>query len=320
MVEWKQHQGKIIIGILALAFTGLGTLVPGGQLPLADVTGGLFERFQAAEEEDDMTEVHAAIWRTLVQNAINGTNITPDTTDCLVNGKAIADPTAGAGYAEFATPIFTGDHVQLQVIEAGYYTRVTEFTVPELRPLEGGQTHYVLHTVDMLGLKTTDGTLGATYGQTDIDAADWDIDASSEYSAVEVGLDISMSTMDNLAWGPVKYTELTGDKDTFSKFIHFDFNDSDIILKDVKLEGTPLKAVWSEQSAGSDFQVIYEFEQVLINDGAVSGDGKYTFTFTIQFGDEENEMVVNLYDIVDVENGAMGSPGTVDETVTVNTT
>lgn len=305
-----------------MAFTGLGSIVPGGYLPIADVTGGILDSYQAGRDSEtgDMSEVHASIWRTLVQNSINGTNLDPDTVDCLVNGKSIADPTTASGYAEFSTPIFTGDRVQLQVAESGYYTRISEFVVPELRALEGGQTHYVLHTVDMLGLKTADGTLGATFGQTDIDASDWDISASTEYPATEVGLDISMALMDNLAWGPVKYTEIAGDKDTFSKYLHFDFNDSDIILKDVKLEGVSLKAVWSEQSAGTDFQVIYEWTNVLINDGAISGDGKYTFTFTIQFGDEENEMVINLYDIVDVENAAMGSPGSVDETVTVSTT
>lgn len=321
---WQKHQGKIAIGVVALLFTGVGALILPGTLPIVDVTGGLFERFQTGPDDDtgDMSVVHAAIWRALVQNAINGTNITPDTTDALVNGKTIPDPTAGGGYAEFSTPVFTGDRIQLQVVEAGYYTRVIEFVVPELRPLEGGQTHYVFNTamVDMLGLTTSDPTLGATFGQTDIDASDWDISASTEYPATEVGIDISMANMDNLAFGPVKYTEIGGDQDTYGKYIHFDFNDSDIILKDVKLEGVSLKAVWSEQSAGTDFQVIYEWTGVMLNDGAISGDGKYTFSFTIQFGDEENEMVVNLYDLVDVENAQMGSPGAVDETVTVSTT
>lgn len=320
---WQKHQGKIGIGVVALLFTGVGALILPGTLPLYDVTGGIFDAFQAGQDRDpgDMSEVHAPIWRALVQNAINGTNIDPDTVDALVNGKSIPNPTTASGYAEFATPVFTGDRIQLQVVESGYYTRVVEFTVPELRALEGGQTHYVFNTamVDMMGLTTSDPTLGATFGQTDIDASNWDISASTEYPATEVGIDVSMANMDNLAFGPVKYTEISGDKDTYGKFIHFDFNDSDIILKDVKLEGVSLKAVWSEQSAGSDFQVIYEWTQVMINDGAISGDGKYTFSFTIQFGDEDNEMVVNLYDLVDVENAAMGSPGAVDETVTVTT-
>lgn len=265
-------------------------------------------------------EDYAQIWRLTTKNSLSGADLTVDSGDTLVNGIEVGDPSLNAGYIEFtASPVQKGDIIQIQIVEASFYTVVQTITVPDLPALAGGQTYYTLGAVEMFGVTTTDPSLGATYGGTDIDASNWNITANVEYSGVKVTLDMSMAAMDDLAFGPAPYTEIVGDKDRMSKYIHFDANRSDIIIKDVKLEGTPLSSVWTTQTAGTDFQVIYEFAGMLINDGDVSGDGLYDFVFTITCANEVNLLAINLYDLVDAENAEMGSPGSADETVSVTT-
>lgn len=312
----KYKYPLIIIGLLYVATPVASSFFPNA--PLAnrfDITG-MFDVTPDGIDDQD----YAQIWRLTTKDSLAGSDLTIDSADAVINGVEVGDPSLNAGYVEYtASPVNTGDVMQVQVVESGYYTVVVGFTVPDLPPLVGGQTYYTLGAIEMFQDTTTDPTLGATYGGTDIDASNWSIDANIEYSGVKVTLDISMAAMDNLAFGPDPYKEIVGDKDRMSKYIAFDANDSDIIIKDVSLEGTPLSAVWTTQTAGSDFQIIYEFSMMLVNDGDVSGDGLYDFVFTITCADEDNEIVINLYDLVDSENAEMGSPGAVDETITITT-
>lgn len=78
-------------------------------------------------------------------------------------------------------------------------------------------------------------------------------------------------------------------------------------------------AVWSESTVTSDYQAIYEFRQMLYNDGKVTGDGAYHLTFTLNAGAQVNLLAINFYDLVDIELASMGSPGSADETVSITT-
>lgn len=265
-------------------------------------------------------------WRVTTKAAFAGTDLTVDSCKAKVNGVQIGDPSLNAGYVEFESKVETGDLVELQIAEASYYTIVDSFTVPTLRPLEGGETYYTLHASIMYGLAHADATLSATYGGTDIDAANWDISAGVEYTGVTITLDASMANMDNNAYGPEKFTEIVGDKDTYSKFFKVDCNDSAVIIKNVRLEGVPLKMVWTTFAAGSDYQAIYEYEQMLVNDGQVTGDGLYRLTFSVTVENANNTIAWTVHvgrtDStmgVDYESATVGSAGSADETVTITT-
>ncbi len=253
---------------------------------------------------------NAQNWRITTKDALGGSDLTVDTVDTLVNGVHIGDPSLNSGYVEYtAHPVHSGDVIQFQMVESGYYTIVTSFTVPTLAGLQGGQTFYTLNSAVMYQDATTDPTFSATYGGTDIDASTWDISASTEYSGVKATLDISLSAMNDLAFGGKPFQEIVGDKDRMGKFIHFDANDSDVIIKDVKLEGTPLTLIWSDSTDSSDFQSIYEFDQMLTNDADVSGDGLYDFTFTLVFSSDQTQLIlIAVRDLEDYENIQMGAP------------
>lgn len=318
-----KRQTKVGLVIFAILWTGVaGAYI---QAPLAGTW--LSDRLQFEVTETGPVGPNVAQkWRVTTKAAFAGTDLTVDSCKAKVNGVQIGDPSLNAGYVEFESKVQTGDLVELQIAEANYYTIVDSFTVPTLRPLEGGETYYTLHSAVMYGIATADATLSATYGGTDIDAATWDISASTEYTGVTITLDISMANMDNKAYGPKKFTEIVGDLDTMSKFFKVDCNDSDIIIKDVKLEGVPLKMVWTTFADGSDYQAIYEYEQMLVNDGQVTGDGLYRLTFSITCADQNNTVAWSVHvgrtDStmgVDYESATVGSVGSADETVTITT-
>lgn len=186
----------------------------------------LYDRLQFGVAPEGPVGVNVAQkWRVTIKDGLAGTDLTVDTAKCLVNGQPIGDPSKNAGYLESEQTVRTGDLVQLEIDESGYYSIVHEFTVPMLGELPGGTTYYMLSAAEMYATAHADATLSATYAGTDIDAANWDISASTEYSGVTITLDISMANMDNKAYGPEKYTEIVGDKDTMGKFWKVDCND-----------------------------------------------------------------------------------------------
>jgi hypothetical protein len=318
-VPWSKNE-KRAGGILVL----LGLLAVTGVFTLDDWQNSIGGLLNIGDDVPDspVGEGAAQIWRITTKDSLSGADLTVDSVSTLVNGIEIGDPGLSAGYVEYtAHPIFTADVIQFQMVESGYYTVVKSFTVPKLGELAGGQTYHTVYAGMMYQDTTSDPTVSATYGGTDIDASAWDVSASTEYSGVKATLDVSMSAMNDLAFGGEPYVEIVGDKDRMGKFIHFDCNDSDVTVKDVTLEGVPLTLVWQDSSAGSDFQLIYEFSQMVYNDADVSGDGLYDFIFTIVFSsDDDQEIVINLYDLEDFENVSMGAPAAVDETVTIGTT
>lgn len=84
--------------------------------------------------------------------------------------------------------------------------------------------------------------------------------------------------------------------------------------------------VWTTFADGSDYQAIYEYEQILVNDGKVTGDGFYRLTFSVNCADDDNTIAWTIHvgrtdstSGVDVDGAAVGSVGSADETVTITT-
>lgn len=315
--------GWILIALVV--WTGVAGAVISAPLAgswLVDAFGG----FSTEKQPQPLDEYTAKTWRYQTRAAIAGTSLTVDACYVIINGVETSEVTLNAGYIESKTAVRQGDQIQMQIEESGYYPVVIGFTVPKLGPLVGGETSYSLGTADMWPTAHADATLSATYAGTDIDAANWDISAGTTYSGVTFTLNLDTANFENTAMGPEKYTEIVGDKDTFSKFIKVDCNDSDIVIKDVKLEGQPLKLIWTTSADGSDYQAVYEYSQMLINDDRVAGDGIYELSMTITCADADNTIAVSFHvgrtDStlgVDFENALVGAVGSADESVTVTT-
>lgn len=267
----------------------------------------------------------ASKWQFLTRSWGAAASLTVDNAYTLVNGVEIPEPTKAAGYVEYEHPVRTGDRIQVQFVESGYYTVIHEYVVPMLDTLPGGTTYYQFGTVLMYGNShATSAVLSATYQGTDIDAANFDISASTDYS-IAITIDLTAATFDDLAFGGEDYTEIVGDLDEYGKFVHIDCNDSDIVIKDIELGvagnfhslGTP---VFSTFAVGSDKQWIWKFSDMLVNDGKKSNDGSYELRMVLNCGDETNEIVIYMYDFCDVELAKLGSPSsTVTESVTITT-
>ena len=203
----KSNRGTLAILVLALY---LFTPIVASMAPNAPWAGSGWNAITSLNTspgvDPPIGDNVAQKWHVTTKSELAAASLTVDNFYTIVNGVEISEPTKASAYVEFDYTVRTGDTIQYQCVESGYYTVIGQFTVPILDPLQGGTTFYVLDEVLMYEDTTADATINAQYEGTDIDANNFDIAASTDYPNVDVIFSISAAGMDNKAFGPDPYT------------------------------------------------------------------------------------------------------------------